>query len=240
MDRKAFYAELRKRDFKLFGTSLSQGQVNKIEAVLSGLEGKAVSLNRAAYILATAYHESDRFRTLEEYASGRAYEGRQDLGNNIAGDGVRFKGRGLVQITGRRNYTDWSRRLNVDLVAYPERAMELRLAVIILIDGMLLGTFTGRKLGDYINDQACDFKNARRVVNGVDQAEKIEGDAEAFLKALRAAKYAPRAPKTPSPAPKAPETPSTQPTGRRIGPATAIGALIAAAVAAVLKYLGVY
>lgn len=45
---------------------------------------------------------------------------------------------------------------------------------------------------------------------------------------------------TPSPAPKPPETPSMQPTGRRIGPATAIGALIAAAVAAVLKYLGVY
>ena len=57
-----------------------------------------------AHFLAQACHETDHFRTLEEYASGKAYEGRKDLGNVIIGDGVRFKGRGIFQTTGRENY----------------------------------------------------------------------------------------------------------------------------------------
>jgi putative chitinase len=57
-----------------------------------------------AHFLAQACHETDHFRTLHEYASGNAYEGRKDLGNTYAGDGVRFKGRGIFQTTGRANY----------------------------------------------------------------------------------------------------------------------------------------
>ena len=57
-----------------------------------------------AHFLAQACHESDHFRVTEEYASGKAYEGRADLGNTQAGDGVRFKGRGIFQTTGRANY----------------------------------------------------------------------------------------------------------------------------------------
>lgn len=60
--------------------------------------------NEYAHFLAQACHETDHFRTLHEYASGNAYEGRRDLGNTQKGDGPRFKGRGIFQTTGRANY----------------------------------------------------------------------------------------------------------------------------------------
>jgi putative chitinase len=68
---------------------------------------------RLAHFLGQLAHESDAFCTFEEYASGAAYEGRADLGNTERGDGVRFKGRGPIQLTGRTNYrrfTVWLRK----------------------------------------------------------------------------------------------------------------------------------
>jgi putative chitinase len=62
------------------------------------------TLLRKAHFLAQIGHESGELRFTEEIASGAAYEGRADLGNTETGDGVRFKGRGLIQLTGRANY----------------------------------------------------------------------------------------------------------------------------------------
>lgn len=75
---------------------------------------------RAAAWLGNVAKESGELFYTEEIASGAAYEGRLDLGNTQRGDGVRFKGRGYIQITGRANYTKIAQALNIACVAHPE------------------------------------------------------------------------------------------------------------------------
>ena len=74
---------------------------------------------RQAAFLAQVAHESGGFHYTREIASGEAYEGRKDLGNEEPGDGVRYKGRGLLQLTGRANYAACSAALGLDLLGEP-------------------------------------------------------------------------------------------------------------------------
>lgn len=83
---------------------------------------KINTLFRVAHFLAQAAHETDGFATLEEYASGKDYENRPELGNTHPGDGVRYKGRGIFQLTGLDNYVKMGRRLSLDLITEPELA----------------------------------------------------------------------------------------------------------------------
>lgn len=142
--------------------------------------------NQIAYILATAKHESDQFNTLREYHDGSDYEGRSDLGNNQPGDGVRYAGRGYVQLTGRTNYERYAQITGIDLVNNPEvLERDANLSAFVLVHGMMNGAYTGVPLGDYIPAGGSpDFWNARRVVNGTDRADLIAGYAEQYRNSL--------------------------------------------------------
>ena len=75
---------------------------------------------RKCHFLAQILHETGGLRYKEEIANGKAYEGRKDLGNIVKGDGVLFKGRGAIQLTGRTNYDKYGRFIGVDLLANPK------------------------------------------------------------------------------------------------------------------------
>jgi putative chitinase len=83
-----------------------------------------VGTPRAAAFIAQVGHESGQFRWLKELwgptAQQAGYEGRADLGNTVAGDGSRYRGRGLIQITGRANYAACGEALGLDLLSKPE------------------------------------------------------------------------------------------------------------------------
>ena len=81
-----------------------------------------VTTLRVAHFIAQCAHESAGLATTTEYASGREYEGRKDLGNVQKGDGPRFKGRGLIQLTGRANYARFGKALGVNLIETPALA----------------------------------------------------------------------------------------------------------------------
>ena len=197
INRDFFFAHVRGA---LFDGSLKQSQVNGLVAILDYWEARTGAKDDRwlAYLLATAHHETDRtIQPIREYGGTAYFTRRYDppptgknpqiakqLGNTKAGDGAKYCGRGFVQLTGRRNYTDWGKRLNVDLVDNPALAMDLDVATKVLVDGSLLGTFTGKKLANYLHDNVTDWRNARRVINGVDKANLIAGYALKYYAAI--------------------------------------------------------
>ena len=135
---------------------------------------------RQAHFLAQLCHESGSFNYLEELASGEDYEWRDDLGNVQAGDGVRFKGRGLIQITGRTNYHDCGDALGQDLIATPTRLADPDLAcrsagwfwntryLSAFADRDDVDTITYRINGGYNGyDERVEFLNTAKAVLGV-------------------------------------------------------------------------
>ena len=83
-------------------------------------EYKITGVYRESAFIAQILHESGKFFYTQEIASGKAYEFRKELGNTSAGDGVKYKGRGFLQITGKFNYQKISKSLGIDFVNKPE------------------------------------------------------------------------------------------------------------------------
>lgn len=137
-----------------------------------------------AYVFATTEHESKLGLWMTELSNGNQYNGRRDLGNTQPGDGPRFKGRGFCQVTGRTNYKMWSDKLGIDLVSHPEKAADQEIAAKIIVMGMRDGTFTGKKLSHYISGSTQDFRNARRIINGLDRADHIAEIARKYYRVL--------------------------------------------------------
>ncbi|RWO20441.1 MAG: hypothetical protein E5Y16_02980 [Mesorhizobium sp.] len=110
--------------------------------IVSECKAEGLLRNQCAYVLGTAWHETGAYKYMREIWGPTAAQvrGRKDLGNTVAGDGKKFIGRGFVQITGRRNYTDWSKRLGIDLLKEPQLAERPEIAVKILVKGSKLGT----------------------------------------------------------------------------------------------------
>ncbi len=107
---------------------------------------------RIAHFMGQVTHECAGFRTTEEFASGTAYEGRKDLGNIHKGDGKRYKGRGLIQLTGRANYRQIGGILGLPLEDQPELAAE---------------PVTSLKI-------ACEYWENRRINSAADRDDLIK------------------------------------------------------------------
>ena len=112
---------------------------------------------RQLCFLAQIGHESGGLFYTEELASGESYEGRKNLGNTVKGDGVRFKGRGLIQITGRANYKSLGDALGVDFMKTP-----------ILLGGKNVKKCTADQL-KYAVLSAGWFWNSRKLNSHADQ-----------------------------------------------------------------------
>jgi putative chitinase len=208
MDKKVFFEHVRAT---LFSGSLSAEQVKGMEAILDEMAGvsdkrwiayalatafhetgtKMVpvseNLNYSSSGLRATFPKYFDIAAAEKYArkaeaiANRAYASRMGNGNEASGDGWKYRGRGLVQITGKTNYATYG------IDGNPDKALDTAVAVHIMSDGMINGRFTGKKLGDFFAGGTADWVGARKIINGTDKADKIAGEAKAFHNALVAA-----------------------------------------------------
>jgi predicted chitinase len=197
MDKAKFFAAIRR---ELFDGALTAKQVERIEVLLDAIIAADWPLSYASYALATSFHESAQFKHMKELG-GEAYFKRmydkagsrphvaKALGNTEAGDGVKFAGRGYVQLTGRANYVKAGKALGLDLLKEPQIVEEPGVAAKVLIWGMSTGAYTGKANRDYLAKSPPDYVNARRIINGTDKASLIATYAKEFQAALVGAGY---------------------------------------------------
>lgn len=194
MNRAIFFDKLRDG---LLGPTLDNGEVTGCEAILDAMTGSPLSYT--AYALATAYHETAHtMQPIREYGGNRYFFRMYDPKGNRSslaiaheqrpGDGVRFYGRGFVQLTWRCNYRKAGEKLGIDLVGNPDLALNIRIAGKIMRFGMDTGLFTGKSFSSYLPASgpatAVQFTAARKIINGRDRDVLIAGYAVKFQDAL--------------------------------------------------------
>lgn len=181
IDKVFFYSEIRNQGlFK----QLTQLQVDSIDAILLECELQGVTIPaQIAYVLATAYWEAHNPRKPElrmtpmiEYG-GNAYLRSKPY--------YPYFGRGFSQLTWPENYKKEGKRLKLDLVKSPDLILDVPIAANSHVYCMKNGSYTGKKLSDYITSQKEDLINARRIVNAKDRASEIANIAIKFKAAIK-------------------------------------------------------
>ncbi len=149
-------------------TKAESAQRIKNECINQGLELET----QIAYVIATAEWETNHTLLPVEEAYWMDQEYRDSLPY------APYYGRGLIQLTWDYNYKTFSDITGADLLNYPEMALEYEFALFIMVYGLKYGIFTGVPLEEYINKDETDYYNARRCVNGTDNAETIANIAD--------------------------------------------------------------
>jgi predicted chitinase len=189
MNEDHFFATVR----PLFNGHFTQLQMDGMRAIVA----YPVDDPRwTAYELATVFRETGQeMQPIHELGGNSYFFDRYDLagthkdiaaslGNIYPGDGVKFHGRGLIQLTGRANYDKLGKSLSIDLVGNPDLALQDDIAVKIMGIGMAEGLFTGRKLSTYFNATTEDPTSARQIINRLDKAAMIASYYNVFKSAL--------------------------------------------------------
>lgn len=189
LNRTVFFSELRD---SLFKKALPQRAVDGMNFILDTLEdyknlaqSQAVWIDWQAYIFATVYHETaQKMQPIAEYGKGKGRE----YGRAVPPYNQVYYGRGHVQLTWKENYERAGKTIGVDLVKYPDLALDPHNSAKIMFLGMHQAWFSkGNSLVKHINADKCDFINARRIINGTDKAALIASYAEEFKEAFQAA-----------------------------------------------------
>jgi len=187
IDRDVYFEKVRS---DLFSGAMTQQQVDGQNVIIGLWDYQATGtpmtdLRWLAYLLATVYHEcATKMWPVTEYGDQAYLESREYWP---------YIGRGFVQLTWRENYERASAILGLiddrDLVDHPDTALDSLIASRCLFRGCAEGWWTGKKLGDYFNEDTDDPVNARQIVNGNDRDELIAGYHDTFLAALEEAYY---------------------------------------------------
>lgn len=145
--------------------------------------------NQMAAILAEVDHETDwgtygptpLVEDRSETSSETKYDGELGNGAYPSTDGYTYRGRGLIQITGKSNYQMIDDNFGTDTVDYPDDIeADPQLMANIAVWGIVNGKFTTLPLSNYVNSNTQDFVDARRTVNGLDDAQTIAGYATGY------------------------------------------------------------